>query len=499
MVRAIVDELLRRPWLALVLALLVQIVVFVFGQSDLPVADPLWYANIAHKIAVDPSTVFDHAEIHPFVMRVGLTMPVAVLYKLFGVSTLTTNLYALWAALGVIIIVYAAAPSPRAKLLGMVLATFCVALLRNANVLNVDLPAATWMGAAVLCLSRRDRPRGTWWIVGAAVATIAAFLVKETAVWLAVVWLYTLAVDVRSDARAALRRFAPGLVVGAVLTAAYLWVCARVWGSPFARFSGIEELTYEHTWSLQGKPASAWVNRLTWQAPWFLLAQFQLLLPIALASPWLVRGRLRIWVVAAAAFVLLFWFGSSSLSAYTPLPLVPRMVMPILPVLLVVATLTADAAIDRVRDASWRIALAIVLALALVIPTGRAMLKLVLRQHPETDAFAIVRHTAATGNSTIVVCAEERCGAAGNFHFGFEIPANVSFNSVTEYASQYRNDAHVFVLVNLHRIGPQSEHVKLIEALHLPSLTGHRYVKLYDAGDGAALRLALQSTLHWDP
>jgi len=48
-------------------------------------------------------------------------------------------------------------------------------------------------------------------------------------------------------------------------------------------------------------------------------------------------------------------------------------------------------------------------------------------------------------------------------------------------------------LVNLHRTGRKSdENSKRIEALHFPALVDHRYVKIYDAGDGASLRQALQ-------
>ncbi|HEY5925002.1 MAG TPA: hypothetical protein VIV11_25145, partial [Kofleriaceae bacterium] len=190
MLRAVVDALMRRPWLALVLALVAEIVIAVVGQPDFVLGDPLWYAAVASDLARDFGGVFSPAETHPFVMRVGLTVPVALFYKLFGVSTLATNLYPLIAALGVTVVVYAAAPTPRAKLIGLALAVFCTPLLSSATVLYADLPCAALMAAAVLCLARRDRPRGAWWIAGAAVATMAAFLVKETALWTGIVWLY---------------------------------------------------------------------------------------------------------------------------------------------------------------------------------------------------------------------------------------------------------------------------------------------------------------------
>ena len=495
MLRTVVDALLRRPWLALVLALVIETVIALVGQPDYILGDPLWYAAVANDVAHDFG-VFSPAEIHPFVMRVGLTVPVALFYKLFGVSTLVTNLYPLLAALGLIVVVYFAAPTPRAKLLGLVLAVFCTSLLSNATVLYADLPCATLMAAAVLCLARRDRPRGAWWIAGAAVATMAAFLVKETALWTGVVWLYVIVIDARGDVRAAARRFAPGLAVGAVLAVGYLALCAYVWGSPLARFTGIDALTYEHTWTRGNEEAPQLLDRLTWQAPWLFIQQFKALLIPGIAAFWLVRGRDRIWLVALAAFALLYWFGSGSLSAYTPLPIRPRMVMPVLPPLLVCATLALDAAIDRARAArrSWHLPVAIVLGLALVAPAARAMFVLATRPQPETAAFMHVRREARnTTRPILLVCNYRRCPSLASFYFEFDVPPHVTVTDAVDFARRPKPEGVlVRALVNTNRARDLDNVHQKIDALQLPVLFGHRYLRLYDAGDGTQLWQALQ-------
>jgi 4-amino-4-deoxy-L-arabinose transferase-like glycosyltransferase len=108
-------------------------------------------------------------------MRLGLTGPIALFYRRFGVSALATNLPCLLAGLGIIAIAYAAAPTPRARLLAVLFAVACTPLVADAHELNPDLPCAAVMAASILCLARRDRPRGAWWVIGAAILWFAAF------------------------------------------------------------------------------------------------------------------------------------------------------------------------------------------------------------------------------------------------------------------------------------------------------------------------------------
>ncbi|HEY5951210.1 MAG TPA: hypothetical protein VIV40_37215 [Kofleriaceae bacterium] len=491
--------LLQRPWLALVLALLVETIIYWLGQIDFVASDPLWYANIAHGIAVDPDTVFSGTQTHPFVMRIGLTLPIALAYKLFGVSSITTNLPCLVAALGITAIVYAAAPTARAKWLGMIICACCIALLRNMIILNVDLPCAALMAAAVLCLVRR-------WFVAAAVATVAAFLVKETALWCGVVWIYAIALELRERGwRDTMRAFAPGIAVGVALTATYLALSAHWWGNPFARFAGIAELTFEHAWTLHGRPIGEWINRLTWQTPLLLVTVVNVLIVPALLAPWLApvlrRSRDRIWIFATASFLLLYWFGSSSMSAYAPLPISPRMILPVLPGVLVLATFGCDGAVERLQGSRWRTPVIAVFMLALVVPAGRVMFGMLRRGHPEADAFALLRReTADPQHRVLLVCGEPRCTSIASYYFGFMPRENFTVTFAGDFAAApLPANVSVRALVNksrspgARRTDPKLDRTEQIDALALPKLVTHRSVRLYDAGDGARLWQALQS------
>src|SRR5438046_2487035 len=82
------------------------------------------------------------------------------------------------------------------------------------------------VGVSVLGLARRERARGAMWTVAAMLALVAAFLVKETAVWCAPIWIHVIARDLRlAGWRVVVRRFGPALGVGVVLGIAYLAIC----------------------------------------------------------------------------------------------------------------------------------------------------------------------------------------------------------------------------------------------------------------------------------
>jgi hypothetical protein len=493
--------LVRRPWIALVCALAIHVVMFVVGQGDFVASDPLWYADIAHDLASSPLPVFSPEETHPFVMRIGLTGPLALLYRVFGVSTLVTNLPSLFAALAIVLVVYAAATAPRAKVLGMIFAVASIPLLRNASILTVDLPCAALVAVSVLFLSWRDRPRGPWWLAAAAAAWLAAFLVKETAIWCAAVWLWALVHDLRaSGPRAAARTYAPALVIGGALLAGYLALCAHVWGSPFARFTGIQELTHEHAWSFDDRPAGVWLARLTWQPARMFLFMFHATLVPVLAAPFLLRPRSSPWLVATAAFALLYWVGSISLTSYSPLPISPRMALLVLPGVLVVAALASDAALDRLAGSRWRTPIVAVFVLALLVPAGRVMISMAGRPRPETAVFDVLRAEAASGRKLVIVCAEPRCVAIGNFYFRFAVPAHVTLIFAGDFAAAPAPDgATVRAVVNVGRAAaagrtnPALDRARTIEQLELPALRRQRGVHLYDAGDGKGLWAALNA------
>jgi len=464
----------RRPWLALIAAMIVQTVAFFVAQRDIAAADPLWYAVNAFRWATSPGDLF--ADNHPFVMRVGVTGPVALAYRTAGVSLWTTDLLCLVACLMILGVVYAAMETPRAKVLAMVIATAAAPLLaRDAFMLNPDLPSAAWMAVGVLCLSRRER--GPAWIALAVGAWFLAFLTKETAIWCVPVFAIAWVSDRFS------RRYVPAIVTGLVLGAGYLIVCRLVWGDALARFHGIQHL--DHTWSLHGRGAHAWLARLTWQPIALLWQLLGFLIVPAVLSLRFASVRMRTWLVATWVFVLLYWFGSSTLSQYSPLPLMFRMAYPLVPGLLIVSAATLDSLLDRTRVATIAF-----IGVLVVVPHALRLVKL-RGSRDEQAAFEKVLATARTANRLTAVCGDPRCPGVADFYFGFAKPSNVSVVDETTFAPAPGD--RVLVVVHKERAAEYKTTIgRRAQELGLPRVYESTHVSVYDAGDGAALAQALR-------
>src|SRR5262249_8497563 len=159
----------------------------------------------------------------------------------------------------------------------------------------------------------------------------------------------------------------------------------HLWGDPFARFNGIsaavgsvgESQSYGDAWNLRP-------SRMIWDVPVMLYNMFGALLAPLVASAWLVRGRDRIWPVATGGIILAFWFGSSTMSAYVPLPISQRLILPVLPLVLVSAVLACDAALAQFAPSRVRLGASIALGLAIAVPGVRQMIGVVSRTRPET-------------------------------------------------------------------------------------------------------------------
>jgi hypothetical protein len=494
---------LAHPWIVLVAGLALHTALWFAVQRDLAASDPLWYASWAHDLAFRPGHLFEAHNNYPFVMRLGLTAPIAVMYRLFGVSTLVTNLPCLIAGLACVAIAYAAAPTPRGKLLAVGLAAVATPLWADGHELNPDLPCAAVMAASILCLARRDRPRGAWWVAGAMIAWFLAFQIKEVALWCAPVWVWAVVRDLRAHGgRWVVRAFGPALAIGAGLAAGYLAFCAVLWGDPLARFTGIDDAVATHEWARDGAMTTGRFARLTWEPPLLFYRMFRLALVPVLAAPWLVRGPGRIWIVALASVVLLYWFGSSSATSYLPLPILRRMALPALPFVVVVAALATDAAIDaarrRIHDRHRRLALGIACAALVValhaVPHVGSLRRLVGPEHPERAIYeALVAEVAGTTDRVVVVCGDPRCAPITGFYFGFEPPPQLTLIDAPAFAAAPLPErARVRLIAQVNRSnGVAGEVARRAEALGLRRIVWHPEIRLYDAGDGARLHQAL--------
>jgi len=476
----------RKGWVLLVLTLVVAAVLFIASRTDAPASDPIWYAAVSHEIAADPSHVFSGQESHPFIMRIGLTVPLALLYRIVGTTALVTAVPMICAALLVVLVAFAAASTLRARILALLLIMSSGALLVNATELGVDLPCGALLAVSVLCLHRRGT-RG--WIVGAIVSWFAAFLVKETALWFLPVWIYVVVFDTRAHGgRALVRAYAPALITGGLLALLYLVWCNSVWGTPFARFTGIE--TLHHEWSLEGQSPHVWLERMTWRPVAFYGALLKGAVLGVIAAPFLLRGRDRLWAVASITLVAMHWFGSSSLTSYSPLPLIERMGLLALPCSLVASGLAFDAALSRLGPRSHR-AIAAVIVVTVLVPFVITLSRALRRGHPETDAFgALHDEISQAPGPMILVCGDRVCPELAAYYLGFTLPHNLTISTPDQLkTSPCPHDARVRALVNkrrgarLHQTG--GDFSAPIQSAPRRTIFERGHVALYDIRDCA--------------
>ncbi len=405
-------------------------------------SDPFWYSLRADYFMHHGAFghVFDGLP-ETFDFRLGVILPVALIYKMFGVTILTTHLYPLCAALALIAIVWVALPDVKARLFGLAFCLTSVPLFDGAVDLYRDLIASAWLAASVALLDARlaNAVRaGSWPLfpVLAVGCVFGAFLAKESAYWVLPVWFYVFVRDMRSCEGGLLwRRFyLPVLMTGVVLGMFYLWFNAVVWGDPWAQLS-----TIAAAFAKQRAHPDAWwtiysghslLSRLTLEPALMLYRSFGPVLVFALLGFFVLPRALVVWGVYTASCLALFWFGSTNLSHYDPLPLYPRYILPALPGLYIVAASFA-ARLDF-AGARWPVVgcgLVAVLVLAITaVPYVRYVRGWSGIENGEAAAMQIVRAAVAAQPATayVLVTADARSAAALAFYFSYAYPENLT-------------------------------------------------------------------------
>jgi hypothetical protein len=488
-------------------ALLVVIGLFVLLWSLYPhefiASDPWKYS--ANAYAVSQGTSLNHPENNPFTQRIGVFVPVALFYRLFGVSIITTNLWLLCSAILILIVVWAALPTTRRKVLGLVMCATSVPLFKAAVALYPDIVATAFMALSALCLFYRAKTmagRGVYRLlpVLAVCSLFIAFLAKESAYWMVPLWLIASAADWRRGDRALLRRFyLPAVVTGVILGAGYLAFSQAVWGDPLARIRSVQIVAGNHLWLQSYATRLGLIRRLTIVPPGRLLLDYGAAGIFAFLSLWLIPRPLRFWAGYTIITVLLFWFGTTSFTNYEPLPAVTRQTLPCLPGIYILAgyfasrvrvPLTGSAATNRLIG-----------GLACVVLAGIPFLGYVHSWprdgYPEARAMAIVSQAAAADSQRriLLITSDARSPDALAFYFGYRYPANLTAVAVADLtAEQLRQADEAIIFVNQDRSEFLSvgygwqDFDRRIAALALPPVYATGGVSLYRSDEPARLR-----------
>ncbi|UYZ60473.1 glycosyltransferase family 39 protein [Hymenobacter latericus] len=348
-----------RPWLpTLTLGFVVVFTVayFVFSHEGLYALDDYFYARYAHQLlhgtfhlGPDPQGLL-HDPLHERWLIFG---PVALCYAAFGLNIWSTTLWPLVATLLCSVLIWARyrRRQPVVACGAMLLLGLHYFALNLTNYLypdNINM-LACFAAALALLVGRQPGRHAVRWGAGFALLNFAALLCKETVVYYAPFYLGVLGLDAvrRQHGRFWLAAFA----TGAAVLAAYLGFYQLQTNDALYRVHLIEntnEFLKEGNYLL-GNRAALWA-RLTLGPVQFLVGTglgLAVLLAVGAAfRPTATQHHgssappdddRRFWLGLAFSTLAFYWFGSTSLTQYNPITLLPRMATPLLPPLCLAA------------------------------------------------------------------------------------------------------------------------------------------------------------------
>jgi 4-amino-4-deoxy-L-arabinose transferase-like glycosyltransferase len=300
--------------------------------------DSQHYARIASELAAGRFQL----SAHPFNHRFGVVLPAALGYRALGVGARQTTAWPLVVSVLTIVLVYATARrffgTGAALFAALLVATNVTQVEQSAHLLP-DLVVSFFMLAALsLLLLAREAPPVRQPLLGVlcALALAAGVLTKETVVWAAPFFAVLMVRDLRQRRHARLWAWLAGTALAAL--GAILLSYQLATGSALARLEAIDRIHNTRV-SFAGSSRAQLLHRLTDRPLRFViehpgyLALVLLSLPpvVGLARPLRsVPPATRPWAAYSTIVLLGFWFGTTSLDFYNPLPISARNLMPLL-------------------------------------------------------------------------------------------------------------------------------------------------------------------------
>lgn len=346
----------RRPLtiLLVIMALSAAVRIYLFrGYVGL---DDGEYARLAYQLAHGEFSLGEYAGPAVFPLRVGLIAPTAAVFGLFGFGEKLMVSFPLFLSLLSLPLAYLCASTLFGRGAGLISAGILGTLpadIAQATYLCPDLPAAVLAAAGVtviLHLSREGSRQGSALFLGGGLAGLLfgfSWLCKETIAYLAPFILLLIILTMKKRGRGWLPLWV-GATAGAVgVLLAEVAVYQALTGDLLFRFHEVERAYAQLEngffsegsdwgWQVGESRTVALLRRLFLTGPAFLLwndgiSYLPVLGLIGVLYGWLRRDRSflipSLWLVT---LLLMFNFGSSSTSTYTPLALFTRYLHPLL-------------------------------------------------------------------------------------------------------------------------------------------------------------------------
>jgi hypothetical protein len=322
---------------------------FFLTHEGLYALDDYYYSRYAHQLATGNFQVIPDPKgllVDPLRERPMIFAPVALLYWLFGVSIITTTLWPLLATLGCAVVVWKlyGRTEPLVAAGAMLLLGLHYFTLNLTNYLYPDNILMFWClccASALLLGRQKEQAASGWWGAGFALLNFAALLSKETIVYYLSFYLAVLFVDMRHGQN---RRFwLTAGAAGVILLTSYMAFYHIFTNDALYRIHLIErtnEFLKEGNYIL-GKRGALFARLTTAPLDFFIGTGLGAAVILAVAA--LLNQRrghdpdAKYWLALAGSTMAFYWLGSTSLTQYNPITLLPRMSTPLLPPLCIAA------------------------------------------------------------------------------------------------------------------------------------------------------------------
>jgi hypothetical protein len=278
--------------------------------------------------------------------RFGIFVPVALLYYFFGVNDLSSLAWPFISVLSSITILFFTfrKEDPQVGAFAILLSGLDFYTLFFSNKLYPDDIVTPFSLAGIAILYKYRSSDKLLYPIIFVLFSIGGFLVKTTIIYTYIFFLLVLCNDLFRKKN--LRFWTASIIFGLCIFIFYFVLYGIFTGNYLFYLDSIETGHNLSPWSYYGRPVSAVIQRITIE-PFFMIVGVGFLIPIIISLPLSFRGRWKefldldqkdsFWFVCGMLMLLMFWFSSTSLKYYSPIPAYPRMMLLCIPVFSVAA------------------------------------------------------------------------------------------------------------------------------------------------------------------
>ncbi|MFL5729789.1 MAG: ArnT family glycosyltransferase [Cytophagaceae bacterium] len=305
--------------------------------------DDMMYMQYAYDLVHGTYKVSDQLHSNRF----AVFLPVAFFYSLFGVNDFSSLAWPFLSVLCTIAVLYFAfrKEDPVAGMFAIVLTGLDFYTLYFSNKLYPDdIVTPFSLLSLVLLYKYRSSPKLIY-PFAFVLSALTGFLVKTTIIYTFVFFLIVFCIDLAGKRN--LRFWLVSALSGFLIVVVYFLIYKAYTGKYLYYLDSIETGHNHSPWSYYGKPFSEILYRITAE-PFLMMLSAGYMIPILLALPvsygrrWKeiydLRKRDSFWLVCGTVMLLMFWFSSTSLAYYSPIPAYPRMMLLCIPVFSVAAS-----------------------------------------------------------------------------------------------------------------------------------------------------------------